>query len=135
MHWFLGYCPKTQKFKQRKNKMPSLAATQGIAFSAKEIRAALEAAAISGFTGTLQLSINLRPDAAQCVVVSTNFKHSHLEGKPADTRQELPNPTLKKPVSSVIEVISPKLFIRPAVTALEARFLKGVLQPHWTHDE
>jgi hypothetical protein len=50
-------------------------------------------------------------------------------------RQELPDPTRKKPVEKVIQDITPKLFIRPVVMAVEARFLNGVLQPHWTHEE
>lgn len=115
--------------------MPSLAATQGIAFSADEIRSVLEAAALTRFTGTVQISIGVNPDAAKCVGITVLYRHSHVEQKPGVTRQELPDPTLRKPVAKVIEDISSKLFIRTALTAMEIRFLNGVVQPHWTHDE
>jgi hypothetical protein len=116
--------------------MPSLAAA-GIAFSSDEIRSALESAAIPGFTGTLQVEIGLRPEAAQFVTFAVIRRQSHREEKPAttSTRQELPDPTRKKPVDSVIDKIRSKLLIRTVVTAVEAHYVNGVLQPHWTHEE
>jgi hypothetical protein len=38
-------------------------------------------------------------------------------------------------VDSVIDKIRSKLFIRTVVTAVEAHYVNGVLQPHWTHEE
>jgi|ERR1051326_6327294 hypothetical protein len=105
---------------------------QGIPFSADEIRSYLEAAAIAGFTGALQLSIGLRDEIAEHIVIKPIFRCSHLEGKFEVIN---PDPTRKKPVGRVIEDIRPKLVIRPVLTAMEVRFLKGVVQPHWTHDE
>lgn len=107
----------------------------GVAFPPDQIRSAIEAAAFSRFTGTQQISIGLRPEAANLVVIEVDWKHSHMENKPSDVRVQIADPTLKKPVASVIEAISPRLFIRTMATALELKFLNGVLQPHWTHHE
>jgi hypothetical protein len=108
--------------------MSSLAATQGIAFSEAEIRSALESVAIPGFTGTLQIDIGLRPEAAQYLMVGVIRRQSKRVDEPAAMRQELPDPTRKKPVDKVMDDIRSKLFIRTVVTAVEARYLDGVLQ-------
>lgn len=114
--------------------MSSLAATQGIAFSAEYIRSALESAAIPGFTGTLQINIAVDDAAAKHVVFAVVRRESHREEKQAVTRQELPDPTRKKPVDSVIDALKSKLFIRTVVTAVDAHYVNGVLQ-NWTHNE
>lgn len=109
--------------------MSGLAATQGIAFSEQEIRSALESVAIPGFTGTLQLEIGLRPEAAACVMIGVIRRQAKRPDDAApSTRQVLPDPTRKKPVEGVIDQIREKLFIRTVVTAVEARYLDGVLQ-------
>ncbi|HEV7522157.1 MAG TPA: hypothetical protein VGP89_13740 [Candidatus Angelobacter sp.] len=114
--------------------MPSLAASQGIPIPTEEIRSALESAAIPGFTGTMQLEIGLRPEAASCVMIGVIRRHSHRGEQQTVTRQELPDPSRKKPVDKVIEEIKNRLFIRTVVTAVEAHYLNGVLQ-NWTHQE
>ena len=108
--------------------MPSLAASQGIPFSDVEIRSALESVAIPGYTGTLQLEIGLRPEAAACVMIGVIRRQSKRPDQQAATRQVLPDPSRKKPVEGVIDKIREKLFVRTVVTAVEAKYLDGVLQ-------
>ena len=109
--------------------MSSLAAMQGIPFSDAEIRSALESVAIPGYTGTLQLEIGIRPEAAACVMIGVIRRQSkRADDGPAATRQMLPDPSRKKPVEGVISDLKSKLFIRTVVTAVEARYLDGVLQ-------
>jgi hypothetical protein len=110
--------------------MSSLAATQGIPIPTDEIRSALESVAIPGFTGTLQVEIGLRPEATACVMIGVIRRQRG--GVVQATRQELPDPTRKKPVDNVIADIRSKLFIRTAVTAVEAQYEDGVLQKWFT---
>jgi hypothetical protein len=108
--------------------MFSLAAVQGIPIPPEEIRSALESAAIPGFTGTMQLEIGLRSEAAACVMIGVIRRQSKRADQPAATRQELPDPSRKKPVDRAMDDIRGKLFIRTVVTAVEAQYLDGVLQ-------
>jgi hypothetical protein len=105
---------------------------QGIPIPTEEIRAALDSVAYPGFTGTVQLEIGLRAEAAQCVMIGVVRRQSHRAE--TVTRQELPDPSRKKPVDKVIDQIKSRLFIRTVVTAVEAHYLNGVLQ-NWTHSE
>jgi hypothetical protein len=106
--------------------MSSLAAAQGIPIPTEEIRSALESVAIPGYTGTLQLEIGLRAEAAACVMIGVIRRQ---RGEVAQTtRQQLPDPSRKKPVDNVIDNIRSKLFIRTVVTAVEAQYEDGVLQ-------
>ena len=113
--------------------MPSLAATQGIAFSADEIRSALESVAIPGFTGSIQLEVLIAPEAAQYISIAVIRRQASpaADGPEATThgavRQVLPDPTRKKPVESVLEAIKGKLRIRTGLTALEVHVNDGVL--------
>jgi hypothetical protein len=113
--------------------MSSLAAAQGIPIPTEEIRSALESVAIPGYTGTLQLEIGLRAEAAACVMIGVIRRQSKrvdgpLHGATTATRQELPDPTRKKPVDKVIDDIRGKLMIRTVLTAVEAHYADGVLQ-------
>jgi hypothetical protein len=108
--------------------MSSLAAAQGIPIPTEEIRSALESVAIPGYTGTLQLEIGLRAEAAACVMIGVIRRQSKRVDGAAATRQELPDPTRKKPVDKVIDDIRGKLMIRTVLTAVEAHYADGVLQ-------
>jgi hypothetical protein len=107
---------------------PLAESTRGIPIPTEEIRSALESVAYPGFTGTLQLDIGLRPEAAQCILIGVIRRQSKRADQTAAVRQELPDPTRKKPVENVLADIRGKLFIRSAVTAVEAHYLDGVLQ-------
>jgi hypothetical protein len=113
---------------QKRRKMPSLAADPGIPIPAEEIRRALESVAIPGYTGTIQLDIGLRAEAAACVMIGVIRRQSRKLDDQVAVRQTLPDPTRKKPVDKVIDDLKSKLFIRTVVTAVEARYLDGVLQ-------
>lgn len=130
LHKFLGYCLNHPKVHHGKKKMPSLAASQGIAFSDAEIRSALASVAYPGFTGVVQLDISLTPEAAACVMIGVIRRQSKKADSEESTRQMLPDPTRKKPVDKVVGDLKSKLFIRTVVTALEAHYLDGVLQKY-----
>jgi hypothetical protein len=121
----------TPRFQKEERKMSSLAATQGIAFSADEIRSALASVAYPGFTGVVQLEIALSPEAAQFVtfaVIRRQSKKIDEQETAGAVRQMLPDPSRKKPVDKVMSDLKSKLFIRPVLTAVEAHYLDGVLQ-------
>jgi hypothetical protein len=113
--------------------MPSLAASQGIAFSDADIRSALESVAIPGFTGSIQLEVLIAPEAAQYITIAVIRRQVSpaAEGPEgparAAVRQVLPDPTRKKPVESVIDAIKDRLRIRTGMTALEVHVNDGVL--------
>jgi Na+-translocating ferredoxin:NAD+ oxidoreductase RnfG subunit len=111
--------------------MPSLAASQGIAFSDQEIRSALASVAYPGFTGVVQLEIALSEEAAQFVtfaVIRRQSKKVDEQETAGAVRHVLPDPSRKKPVDKVVSDLKSKLFIRPVLTAVEAHYLDGVLQ-------
>lgn len=111
--------------------MSSLAEfTQGIPIPDAEIRSALESVAIPGYTGTLQLEIGLKAEAAQCVMIGVIRRQSFRPDQPAAVKQTLPDPTRKMPVQRVMDQLKAKLMIRSVVTAVEANFLDGVLQSY-----
>lgn len=124
----------SQRFSKEKRDMSSLAATQGIPFSAEYLRSALESAAIPGFTGSMQVNIGVSEEAAKCVMFSVLRRETHRKDQQTVTRQALPDPTRKKPVDSVIDALKSKLFIRTVVMVVEAHYVDGVLQ-NWTHLE
>lgn len=101
---------------------------RGIPFSDAEIRSALESVAIPGFTGVVQMEINLGPEVAQHVAIAVIRRQSLKPDQPAVQRQTLPDPTRKKPVQQVLDHLKSRLMIRCVVAAIEANFLDGVLQ-------
>lgn len=109
--------------------MSSLAEVpQGIPIPPDEIRSALESVAIPGFTGTLQLEIALKPEAAACVMFAVIRRQSKQVPQLGTTRQVLPDPERRKPVQSVIEDLKRRLYVRPVVTAIEVHVVDGVVQ-------
>jgi hypothetical protein len=130
----LGYGdfnPKVQLRDKKEHMSSSLAAAspQGIPIPPDEIRSALMSAAIPGFTGTLQLNVYLRDDAAKCVSIGVLRREAKRADKDqaADIRQTLPDPERKKPVDKVIEDIRNLLYVRTVLMAVEAHYLNGVL--------
>jgi hypothetical protein len=119
---------------QKRRKMPSLAADPGIPIPAEEIRRALESVAIPGFTGSLQMELHFSDEAAEllgrCVVITVlrrETKRIGEEDAPV-TRQQLPDPTRKKPVEKVIADLKKVLMIQTVLKALEVQVVDGVLQ-------
>src|SRR5689334_2957495 len=101
---------------------------RGIPIPVDEIRSALESAAIPGFTGSVQVVIGLRPEAAQYVTIAVIRRESRNVNRPTTTQQVLPDPERKKPVQRVVDSIMGKLMIRPIMTALEIQVVDGVAQ-------
>jgi hypothetical protein len=102
---------------------------QGIPIPTEEIRSALESVAIPGYTGTIQLEIGLRAEAASCVMIGVIRRQSkRVDHEPVAERQMLPDPKRRKPVEKVMADLKGKLFVRTVMTAVEAHYLDGVLQ-------
>jgi hypothetical protein len=101
---------------------------RGIPIPMEEIRSALESVAVPGYTGTLQLEIGLRPEAAACVMIGVIRRQSFKVDQSSEVRHMLPDPTRKKPVDKVLADIKEKMMIRTVVTIVEAHYLDGVLQ-------
>lgn len=111
--------------------MLSLAASQqGIPIPTEEIRRALESVAIPGYTGVIQVELGVSAEAAACVTFAVIRRQTVKADQPlhSATRQELPDPSRKKPVDKVISDIKSKLFIRSVLTAFEVHVADGVLQ-------
>lgn len=114
--------------------MSSLAAPQGIAIPTEEIRSALESVAIPGYNGSLQMEIHFSPEAEellnQCVVITVVRRETNRLDQVSTgvTRQQLPDPSRKKPVDKVIADIKKVLFIQTMLKALEVQVVDGVLQ-------
>jgi hypothetical protein len=109
--------------------MLSLAAPQGIPIPTEEIRSALESVAVPGYTGVIQVEIGVSAAAAACVTFAVIRRQSlKVDAAPTSTRQELPDPSRRKPVDKVISDIKSKLFIRSVLTAFEVHVADGVLQ-------
>ncbi len=112
-----------------KGSMSTLAEfSRGIPIPEAEIRSALESVAIPGYTGTLQLEINLGPEVAQHVAIAVIRRQSLKPDQAAVQKQTLPDPARKKPVQAVLDQLRSKLMIQCVVAAVEANFLDGVLQ-------
>lgn len=120
--------------------MPSLAASQGIPIPAQDIRSALESVAIPGFNGSLQMEINFAQFAdpkeleellSRLIVITVlrrETKRIDQESAPTVTRQQLPDPTRKKPVEKVIADVKKVLFVTTMLKALEVQIADGVVQ-------
>lgn len=107
--------------------MSSLAVQQGVPIPLDQIRSALESVAVPGYTGTLQVEVNLSADAASCVTFAV-IRRQTRRADDAVTKQTLPDPGRKKPVEKVLADLRAVLFLRPAVQAVEAHYVDGVLQ-------
>lgn len=101
---------------------------QGIPIPTEDIRSALESVAVPGYTGTIQLEIGLRAEAASCVMLGVIRRQTKRVDQDPTTRQTLPDPSRKKPVDKVIDDVKSKLFIRSVMTAFEVNVVDGVLQ-------
>ena|ERR1043166_2466400 len=120
---------RTQGSVKEKTDMSSLAATQGIPFSADEIRRALESVATPGWNGSIGFEVLIAPEAAKYIsIVVIRRQVDKIGGSHQSTRQVLPDPTRKKPVESVIEEIKDKLRLTTVLKALEIQVGDGVLQ-------
>jgi len=93
-----------------------------------ELRSALQAAAVPGFTGDVLVEIVLMPEIAHNV----KFLVSRRQCFQAKTQQQVheqvtPDPSRRKPVENVITQVRDKLYIRPGIYAVEAHFKDGVV--------
>lgn len=114
--------------------MSGLAVTGGVPIPLEEVRFALDSVAVPGFTGTLQLEIGLREEAARCVRIDVVRRQVMRYEAVDGVRHTLPDPERKKPVQSAITKLEPRLIIRPVLTAVEFHLANGVLQK-WTIQE
>jgi hypothetical protein len=109
------------------------AAPQGIPIPTEEIRTALESVAIPGFNGSVQMEIHFTADAEeilkQCIVVTVLRRQTkRVDEESGVTRQQLPDPTRKKPVEKVLADLKKVLFVQTVLKALDVQVVDGVLQ-------
>jgi hypothetical protein len=107
--------------------MSSLA-VHGVPIPPEEIHAALRSVAIPGYTGTLQLSLTVSPEAARFVTIAIVRRQSQTQ---ESTREEIPvtgEHLRKKSVQKVMDDLRGRLYLRPILMGIEAHYVDGELK-------
>lgn len=63
-----------------------------------------------------------------CVMIGVIRRQSKRVDQDPAERQTLPDPKRRMPVQKVVDDLKERMFVRTAVTAVEAQYVDGVLQ-------